>query len=219
MSVTTRISVRELEVIAQKALKAAGVALGLDRDGAFSAVWQEERGLDGLAMLIRDLDALSGVPTRLGGTIDAKGLSAFIVAPLAIDLAMVLGGDLTVKNLRSPLATIPYAVRRAFNGRWFKITWAENEVLTVNGEAAIACVKSDVASIMTVVSGKNWPPTPPAVAVTAVELEQRRFKALMEGLVISSYHREVLLELASRILVPASDNSRSGAGAEVDDNE
>ena len=107
----------ELEVMTQKALEAAGVPPVLDHDGAFATVWHEARGLGGVEMLIRDFDALCGVPTRIGDRMDAGGMSALVAAPKSTDLAMVRDLELTVKNIRSPLAAVAYAVRRSGNGR------------------------------------------------------------------------------------------------------
>ena len=209
----------ELEVMAQKALEAAGVAPGLDRDGAFATVWHEARGLGGLEILVKDLDSLSGVPTRIGKKMDAGGLSALIVAPLAIDLAMVMDLELTVENIRSPFAAIAYAVRRARQGRWFRLAWDDSEALAAEGTAAISQTDPDVATVLTIISGEGVPPVIPAAALTAVELERRHKDALKDGLFLASDARKVLLEAANRVLVPASESSRSGAGAEVDDNE
>ena len=209
----------ELKVMAQKALEAAGVAPGLDRDGAFATVWHETRGLDGLAMLVRDLDALSGLPTRIGERIDAGGLSALVVAPMAIDLAMVMDLELTVENIRSPYAAVAYAVRRAGNGRWFRLSWGDSEALAVDGTAAIARSGPDVATVLTIVSGNGLPPALPAPVVSPSELEHRRVHALKEGVFITRQARKMLLDAANRVLVPASESSRSGAGAEVDDSE
>ena len=102
MSNNIRVSTSELEVMAQKAMEAIGVASGLDRDGAYATVWCEVRGLEGLAILIRDLDAILGLPSCAGENINALGLSALVVAPIAIDLAMVQ--DLEVRVTVQPAA-------------------------------------------------------------------------------------------------------------------
>ena len=39
---------------------------------------------------------------------------------MAIDLAMVKNGVLRVYNIRSPIAALAYAVRRAGDGHWFR---------------------------------------------------------------------------------------------------
>ena len=73
--------------------------------------------------------------------------------------------------------------------------------------------------MLTVASGEGPPPAILAPALTAVELEKRCEHTLNDGLFLASDARKVLLEAANRVLVPASEGSRSGAGAEVDDNE
>ena len=219
MNVTIRTSMSELKVMAQKALEAAGGAPGLERDGAFATVWHETRGLDGLAMLVRDLDALSGLPTRIDERIDAGGLSALVVAPLAIDLAMVMDIELKVENIRSPFAAVAYATRRARDGRWFRLTWDDSEAVAAEGAATITRTDPDVATVLTIASGEGPPPAILAPALTAVELEKRCVHTLNDGLFLAIDARKVLLEAANRVLVPASEGSRSGAGAEVDDNE
>ena len=209
----------ELEGMAQKALEAAGVASGLDRDGAFAAAWCEAHGLGGLAMLVRDLDALSGVPEHSGKRINAGGLSALVVGPLAIDLAMVMDLELRVENIRSPSAALAYAVRRARNDRWFRLVWGDSEALAAEAQTMISLTNPDVATELTISCGKGAPPIISDVTINSVELERRRMRALKEGLFLVRETRVTLLEAAKRVLVPASESSRSGAGAEVDDNE
>ena len=219
MTVTIRTSMSELEGMAQKALEAAGVASGLDRDGAFAAAWCEAHGLSGLAILVRDLDALSGVPTHSENRINAGGLSALVVGPLAIDLAMVMDLELRVENIRSPSAALAYAVRRARNDRWFRLVWGDSEALAAEAQTMISLTNPDVATELTISCGKGAPPIISDVTINSVEFERRRMRALKEGLFLVRETRETLLEAAKRILVPASESSRSGAGAEVDDNE
>ena len=219
MTVTIRTSMSELEGMARKALEAAGVASGLDRDGAFAAAWCEAHGLGGLAILVRDLDALSGVPTHSEKRINAGGLSALVVGPLAIDLAMVMDLELRVENIRSPSAALAYAVRRARNDRWFRLVWGDSEALAAEAQTMISLANPDVATELTISCGKGVPPIISDVTINSVELERRRMRALKEGLFLVRETRETLLEAAKRVLVPASESSRSGAGAEVDDNE
>ncbi len=219
MTVTIRTSMSELEGMAQKALEAAGVASGLDRDGAFATAWCEAHGLGGLAILVRDLDALSGVPTHSEKRINAGGLSALVVGPLAIDLAMVMDLELRVENIRSPSAALAYAVRRARNDRWFRLVWGDSEALAAEAQTMISLTNPDVATELTISCGKGAPPKISDVTINSVELERRRMRALKEGLFLVRETRETLLEAAKRVLVPASESSRSGAGAEVDDNE
>ena len=219
MTVTIRTSMSELKGMAQKALEAAGVASGLDRDGAFAAAWCEAHGLGGLAILVRDLDALSGVPTHSEKRINAGGLSALVVGPLAIDLAMVMDLELRVENIRSPSAALAYAVRRARNDRWFRLVWGDSEALAAEAQTMISLTNPDVATELTISCGMGVPPIISDVTINSVELERRRMRALKEGLFLVRETRETLLEAAKRVLVPASESSRSGAGAEVDDNE
>jgi len=219
LTVTIRTSMSELEGMAQKALEAAGVASGLDRDGAFAAAWCEAHGLGGLAILVRDLDALSGVPTHSEKRINAGGLSALVVGPLAIDLAMVMDLELRVENIRSPSAALAYAVRRARNDRWFRLVWGDSEALAAEAQTMISLTNPDVATELTISCGKGAPPIISDVTINSVELERRRMRALKEGLFLVRETRETLLKAAKRVLVPASESSRSGAGAEVDDNE
>ena len=209
----------ELEGMARTALEAAGVASGLDRDGAFAAAWCEAHGLGGLAILVRDLDALSGVPTHSEKRINAGGLSALVVGPLAIDLAIAMDLELRVENIRSPSAALAYAVRRARNDRWFRLAWGDSEALAAEGQTMISLANPDVATELTISSGKGVFPKISDVTINSVELERRRMRALKEGLFLVRETRETLLEAAKRVLVPASESSRSGAGAEVDDNE
>ena len=117
------ISVKELHVAAQMALEAIGVPSGLEQDGAMAIVWHETRGLKGLSTLIHDMDALNTIPIYQGKMIDFRGLSGLVAAPMAIDLAIAIGQELKVKNIRSPFAVAAYAARRGVKYRWFKLSW------------------------------------------------------------------------------------------------
>ena len=132
---------------------------------------------------------------------------------------MVMDLELTVQNIRSPLAAVAYAVRRSGNGRWFRLSWGDSEALAVDGTAAIARSGPDVATVLTIVSGNGLPPALPAPVESPGKLEHRREHALKEGVLITRQARKMLLDAANRVLVPASESSRSGAGAEVDDSE
>ena len=219
MSNNIRVSTSELEVMAQKAMEAIGVASGLDRDGAYATVWCEVRGLEGLAILIRDLDAILGLPSCAGENINALGLSALVVAPIAIDLAMVQDQEVRVDNIRSPITAIAYAVRRAREGRWFKLTWGDSKAVAAEGTAVISRMDPDVSQTLTIASGRGVAPSISLVNLTASELEERRMLALREGLNLDIKLHMNLLQASKGILVPASESSRSGAGAEVDDND
>ena len=219
MNSNFRSSTIELEVMVHKALDALGVASGLDREGAYATVWCEVRGLEGLAMLMRDFDALVGSPSYSGEILDAGGLSALVAAPMAIDLAMVKDEDLRVYNIRSPLAALAYAVRRARNGRWFQLIWGNSKAVAAEGTAIISRSDPDLAETLTITSGRGLAPPVSLVTLAANELEKRRMRALTEGLNLNADLHWNLQNAAKRILVPASESSRSGAGAEVDDNE
>ena len=141
------------------------------------------------------------------------------MAPLAIDLAMVKDMEVRVNNIRSPIAAIAYAVRRARKGRWFKLTWGDSKALAAEGTAVISRIGRDFATMLTIASGKGVAPSISLVTLTANDLEERRMRALTEGLNLNIDLHMNLLKAAKRILVPTSESSRSGAGAEVDDNE
>jgi hypothetical protein len=86
-------SVREARMIVERILLAAGIPDGFVpavRDGVLYA---QAMGLDGLATLKRDIEALqSADPAALAstpdGALDGGGQHAFIVAPAALDLAL-----------------------------------------------------------------------------------------------------------------------------------
>jgi len=216
---TIRISIRELEVIAQKVLEGAGVPSGLDHDGAHAVVWCEARGLKGIEALLCDPRALSGFPERRATDIDAIGLSALCVAPLAIDLSMSTGKRLIVHNIKSPFVAIAYAVRKTCDDRWFELMWGSSRALVVKGKASMFRTKRSFSNILTIVSGRSVPSSILNPSVPASELEERYHCALNEGLVVKKSILETLVAMANQVLVPTSDQSRSSAGAEVDDNQ
>ena len=91
--------------------------------------------------------------------------------------------------------------------------------MAVEGTAIISRSDPDLAETLTITSGRGLAPPVSLVTLTANELEKRRMRALTEGLNLNTDLHRNLKNAAKRILVPASESSRSGAGAEVDDNE
>ena len=69
----------ELEGMARKALEAAGVASGLDRDGAFAAAWCEAHGLGGLAGYKQKYKIEWFLGSRSMGSVTKNGGESFIL--------------------------------------------------------------------------------------------------------------------------------------------
>lgn len=221
MSVT-RASLNELQVTAQKALEGAGVAPGLDRDGARAVVWLESRGLGGLAMLLNDFPHIGQGPLNCkDASVLANGRSCLVVGPLAVDLAVArLDQPITVEDCRSPLAAVAYAAGLAQSGRWFSVSWPDGEALVTGRGVDLKCSDSSSDLCQLVIrTGTSAPPPPHEGGVSAENLEARHVQSVNDGLMLDSASRDRLRQAANRVLVPASERSRSGAGAEVDDNE
>ena len=225
------VSLAELRTAASRALEGAGAPAGTERDGARSAVWLESRGLRGAAALLSDLRALSGSefprPSRAGNRADVAGCPILVWGSTLIETAMLEAGDaIVLEGCRSPRALLPEAAAQAGPNWHFVLRAGGSRALVSSDETTLDRSFADLdTSDVHLVAAAGIPRTalpsaPSPSRLTTRELEARHAASLARGLRLAPADWSAIRKAATRILVPATERSRSrGAGAEVDDNE
>ena len=226
------VSLSELRTAASRALHGAGAPAGTERDGARSAVWLESRGLRGAAALLSDLRAVAGTgrrsPCFAGDRVVLAGRPVLVWGSTLVELAMLEAGTtIILEGCPAPRALLPEAAAQAAGREWhFRLESGASHALVASGQMTLdrSFADLDAADVRLVATAggppARAPPAAPAARLTAAELEARHAASLANGLRLALADWRTIREAAARILVPASERSRSrGAGAEVDDNE
>lgn len=225
------VSLAELRTAASRALEGAGVPAGTERDGARSAVWLESRGLRGAAALLADLRALSGPetprPSLAGDRADLAGCPILVWGSTLIETAMLEAGVAVVlEDCRSPRALLPEAAAQAGPEWHFALQAGASRAIVADGGMILdrSFADLDTADVHLVAARgeprSRLPPSPSRARLCARELDARHRASLASGLRLAPGDWREIRKAAARILVPATERSRSrGAGAEVDDNE
>lgn len=220
-----RVSLAEVLQTCLKALEGIGLPHGLDHDTAANVTWLAARGLGGISILARELERLGAGATWSPPNIDDDGTAAVIqavgatgvlLAPGAVDWA--LGGRaVTVMNCAAPMLIMAEAARRSTDGVALVVSWGiERGKSTAKCGGGHASLSLDIrtarqASTVTIRAGK------PPSAKEGRRLAGFHAQSLRDGLPVDPEDWAIIKQAATRVLVPASDQSRSGAGAEVDD--
>ena len=226
------VSLSELRTAASRALEGAGAPAGTERDGARCVVWLESRGLGGAAGFVHDIPFVAEAGSRPpvvddGRLIDLASHSVFVWGSTLVELAMLEPGTTFVlRDCRTPCAILAEAAIRTRKGWYFRLRAGESEALAGGDEIALDRSFAGLrrADVHLVASAGGPPPKHPAAAprsrLSSAELEARRLASLSTGLRLDARDWRAIRAAATRVLVPASERSRShGAGAEVDDNE
>ena len=224
------VSLSELRTAASRALHGAGAPAGTERDGARSAVWLESRGLRGAAALVSELGAVAEAgnrpPSFAGNRVDLAGGPVLTWGSTLIETAMLAAGTaIVLAGCRTPRVLLPEAVVQAGHGWTFRLEAGGCEALVAAGETTVdrSFAELDAADVRLIAAEgpptTALPPAPPRSRLATPELESRHAASLARGLRLEPDDWRAIRDAAGRILVPATERSRSrGAGAEVDDN-
>ena len=224
------VSLGELRTAAGRALIGAGAPAGTERDGARSAVWLESRGLRGAEALVADLRTAANAglrpPDLTARPIGLADCLVLVWGSSLVELAMLeAGATITLDGCRAPRALVPEAAAQAQRGWRFRLRAGESEALVSRDvialdrsfaslEAADVRIVAEKGSLR---AGHSTRPSPSRL--NTAQLESRHCGSLATGLRLDPDDWQAIRQAAARILVPASERSRSrGAGAEVDDN-
>lgn len=215
----TRLSLSEIEAIAVKAARGAGLDWGLAEEAAFATRWLVEQGIDGPWVLAGHLDRLSmspspPAPLRITGR-NWQAESPQPLCPIALGSALndhfdlpdgPADGTIRLHQVASPALLLAFlAGAAARKGVVVAVAWGETRVLLWDGIilALIGAegLLADTAPLVTVqgTPKRDQPEGPP-------------------GAEVSTATAEALNRLVFRTYVPASDRSRRRAGAAGGDN-
>lgn len=217
----TRLSRNEIETLCLKAARGAGLSWGLAEEAGFAAGWLAARGVDGAAVMLDHLTtgADGGKAITVADRI-WSAQSGGAVCPILCGAALddhaglkdgIGAGPLTVAALRHPVLAIPFLARmaQALNAA-LEVTWDNGSaIVSAAGgiDAASLRALSDLRVTRLVVARSARPATemPPPGAGDPPAVSGRTLAGLNA--------------LAMHTTVPASEQSRRGAGASADDND
>lgn len=222
MGPQVRLSMTELETLAAKAARGAGLAWGLAEEAGFATRWLQARGFDGADLLLTHLERNAGAcwqdvaPVIEGRTWKssaghplcpiATGTTLCDHAPLAQGLSV---GPIILAKVDCPALLLPFLSGISHRmARPCAMDWAGGRLI-VSGDAVHARsplgerMLSACADVQVSFSSKAPNPVGPAPEVRKIAITTlRRLDAL-----------------AMRTTVPASEQSRQGAGAGTSDND
>lgn len=213
----TRLSRNEVEGLCLKAARGSGMAWGLAEEAGFSAGWLAARGIDGPAALLALLTARRPGPDAI--TVADRMWTAAdggMLCPLAAGAALddhadladgVRGGPVTLDRLEGAILAVPLLVRM---GRALDLTWdAGRAWISARGEVARAdldlLARAGAVRLRVALPDEAGPIIPEPATPDLVPLSARTLAGLHA--------------LSMRTTVPASEQSRRGAGATAGDND
>ncbi|WP_323716402.1 DUF3726 domain-containing protein [Paracoccus aminovorans] len=213
-SASVRLSRNEIETLCLKAARGAGMSWGLAEEAGFVAGWLSLRGVDGAATLLAHLtepaESDFAIVDRLWS---GKGPLCSIAIGAALDDHAALpqgvgAAPVMLRALRHPLLAVPLLARMAramatglalnWDGGRARIA-ASGEIAPDGLSALLDVPETDL--MVTVSTGGDIAP------------------ALAGPSPVSAQALAGLQALAMRTTVPASEQSRCGAGAAASDND
>lgn len=242
-----RRTLHEVYRVCQKATEGAGAPPGLDVEAGRAAAWLASRALPALDDLARELELLGREDAgccfeqRPGAReLDARDKAGALIAPLLVD-RLVEGGreaafSLRVLGLSSPLFLLPAAAGYARPGCLFyfslKTQKGQDVGILVRGEDELtveASAETDISALcgtrfdIEAYCSSALPASTMRVANRVLldpnGLSRARSTSLAHGVTVDENAWSRLARYAERVLVPATDTSRCGAGALGSDNE
>lgn len=219
---TALLSLAEMEALAVKAARGAGLSWGMAEEAGAAVRWLAAHGLPGPDVLLRHLEAFDGctwdaiapvVQGRAWRTAGGGALSPLAAGAALADRAMFPdtfeAGPLRLEKLADPALLLPFVAMAAdTSGRPLRVGWEDLAVVVtgdrIRFEAATAGVEDRLAIAVSITGAEA------ASAGHDAEAAPRRVPvAVWQG----------LDRLAFRTYVPASAASRAGAGAAATDND
>ena len=226
-----RVSFSEIEVTLRKAALGAGIPLGLAEDFGRIGCWLATRRVNPLPSGLAALDAFDSGNSGAGEVVGTEqeltfapkagqSLSALYAGSSACDLLCVQRSAVQLRQVDAPLLVL---VSAALASGEHSLA-IQVELPSSDGETAVACcdsgmVRADAAVLerFTVASAldmrlirtssgqlRNYPVAFPAKAPDEV---------FTEGATVDETEWNRIEQYAKRMLVPASETSRAGAGA------
>jgi hypothetical protein len=224
-----RVSQFEIYRLCQRALEGLGAPYGVDQDGARTVAWLEARGLPGLALLAAGLPRLEGgfggLALAPGEVIDAGGRPAVAYGSAVIDLLAApaaKGATLHLRRCRAPLFLLPPAVAAAAGDLAVELGWnsvrcrvapAGRVDLTPSPGPALEALLRDGGETEVTASAWRAEPRSHADGATEAVFAEWLRRSLDHGVAVDAATWAAIAEIAARVQVPASAESRlKGAG-------
>ncbi len=235
----------EIEATALKASRGAGMAWGMAEEAAFATLWLADHGIDGLALLARHLDRLAvaraGAGVKVGAKVGAGAGSALqitaagwhcngVLCPLTAGAALGDHFDLVqgplqrpvvLSDLSAPALILPFlAAAAARTGAVVVVGWpgvtvvlSAGDLLAIAGDATLMADHANTVTVTATVTA-----TLTATMTATVTATVTRMPDVAPCLAVQPGPWQALQAHVQRTYVPASDQSRRGAGAAGSDN-
>lgn len=216
------LSLAEMEALAIKAARGAGLSWGMAEEAGAAVRWLASHGLPGPEVLLRHLEAFDRrdwaviapvVTDRVWRTGGAGALCPLAAGAALSDRAGLEDGPghspLTLEHLADPGLLLPFAAMAAGAlGRPLRVAWDGLAVVVTADDVAFETTEDGVAD-----------PLAASVVVAPVEAAAAMRPATAAPRRVSLSVWQGLDRLAFRTYVPASAASRAGAGAGTTDND
>lgn len=216
-------SLNEVEIYGRRAARGAGMPWGLAEEAGKASRWLAERGLPGLELLARLLEANDGRPYEAMAPVIANGrwqASDGALCPVCTGAALSDHADLlaTGKSIRLSRLDFPLLLAPFLDRSWrredlcFELRWPDARLLVF-------------ADGITIESGRDGAPSSKhadevTVHAAAQQATPPSHRPRMGGVQIPLSVWRTIETLAKRTYVPASEASRArGAGAGRNDND
>ena len=199
----------EVESTALKAARGAGMSWGMAEEAAFAARWLAEQGLDGLTLLAHHLTRPTAPPTYHNHRWQAAGAT---LCPIATGAALsdhfhLPEGPLThpveLRNLSAPALILPFLATSAARS---------GVVIMAQWHGCTAILAPDTPLAVTDLDHLLTDHAPVATITAAALLPNSPYQTTL-----TSTTEHILKTLVQRTYVPASDQSRRGAGGSGND--
>lgn len=218
---TKELSIGELEALVLKACRGAGYSWGLSQEAGRAAAWLAIRGLPSADLFAFYLSQINGVnpeslmPTGLNTllTDNARPRCPVMTGALISDHGKVAGTNIETGPVFSPAIILPFVAGCAKSAKTGLSVKVDGVEVWLNGAGELTSLPQDYdqffdlnySSIVNIACLDECDGVP-------VTIESRRA-------VVSESQLQKLETLAYLTYVPASDQSRSGAGAGLTDND
>ncbi len=218
---TKELSIGELEALVLKACRGAGYSWGLSQEAGRAAAWLAIRGLPSADLFAFYLSQINGVDpvslTPSGLNIDvtdnARPQCPVMTGALLSDYGKLAGTNVDTGPIYSPAIILPfvaYCAKSAKTGMCMNINGAE---VWLNGDGELTSLPPDYDQIFDL-------NRPSIVRIACLdECDGVPVTSESRRAVVSESRLQTLETLAHLTYVPASDQSRSGAGAGLTDND
>ena len=220
-----RLSLHEVVTKCTQALQALNFPPGLDIENGKNIGWLEAHGLPGLSYLYHEIEYskinLGHTNLKVESIDDNVNVlgdhnSGFSLAQSVVDLAEN-GKLVTVMNCRYPLLLFAEMARRTHSPLVFQIQWTEE--LNINiGSSMTGLFEIEINSLeLFIATNLKIFTTDKLKDLNSAKKLGGQGYLIKEGISCDPYKWKVVCDMARKILVQDSQQSRNNAGANADD--